>query len=76
MLSKMKEVYKSMFGTEPKVSTIHAGLECGIIGRNYPGMDMISFGPTIEHPHSPEERVNIETVQKFYRLTLATLEAL
>ena len=76
ILSKMKEVYKSMFGTEPKVSTIHAGLECGIIGRNYPGMDMISFGPTIEHPHSPEERVNIETVQKFYQLTLATLEAL
>lgn len=76
ILTKMQQIYQEQFGTTPKVSTIHAGLECGIIGRNYPGMDMISFGPTIEHPHSPEERVNIETVQKFYQLTLATLKEL
>jgi dipeptidase D len=51
-------------------------LECGIIGRNYPGMEMISFGPTIEHPHSPDERVNIPSVAKFYDFLLATLKAL
>ena len=72
----MKDIYKKEFNQEARVITIHAGLECGIIGRNYPGMDMISFGPTIEHPHSPDERVNIKTVQKFYQFLLATLKAL
>jgi dipeptidase D len=72
----MKDIYEKEFKQEPKVITIHAGLECGIIGRNYPGMDMISFGPTIEHPHSPDERVNIKTVQKFYNYVLAVLKAL
>lgn len=76
LLAKMKEVYVSEFGNEPRIVIIHAGLECGIIGRNYPGMQMISFGPTIEHPHSPDERVNIATVQKFYQYVLATLKAL
>ncbi len=76
ILEIMQNTYKQEFGTEPRVITIHAGLECGIIGRNYPGMDMISFGPTIEHPHSPDERVNIKTVQKFYHFLLATLKAL
>ena len=76
LLATTKEVYKKSFGNEPRVVTIHAGLECGIIGRNYPGMEMISFGPTIEHPHSPDERVNIATVQKFYQYVLAALKAL
>jgi len=76
LLAIMKDVYHKEFGTEPRVITIHAGLECGIIGRNYPGMEMISFGPTIEHPHSPDERVNIATVQKFYRYILAILKQL
>ncbi len=76
LLATMKQVYKNEFGKDPRVVTIHAGLECGIIGRNYPGMQMISFGPTIEHPHSPEERVNIATVQKLYQYVLATLKAL
>ncbi len=76
ILEIMQKTYKHEFGTEPRVITIHAGLECGIIGRNYPGMDMISFGPTIEHPHSPDERVNIATVQKFYQFLLATLKEL
>lgn len=76
ILHVMKDIYEKEFHTEPKVITIHAGLECGIIGRNYPGMDMISFGPTIEHPHSPDERVNIKTVQKYYRFLLATLKEL
>jgi len=48
------------------VAAVHAGLECGIIGEKFPGMDMISFGPTIEHPHSPEERVHVSSVGKFW----------
>ena len=76
ILGVMQDIYKKEFGSDPRIITIHAGLECGIIGRNYPGMDMISFGPTIEHPHSPDERVNIATVQKFWQFLLATLKAL
>lgn len=76
LLKKMQDVYTAEFHEEPRVVIIHAGLECGIIGRNYPGMEMISFGPTIKHPHSPDERVNIATVQKFYQYVLATLKAL
>lgn len=75
LLAMMKEQYKKQFGQDAKVMTIHAGLECGIIGRNYPDMDMVSFGPTIEHPHSPAERVNIQTVQKFWDFLVALLEA-
>ena len=76
LLATMKSIYEQQFGNAPRVVIIHAGLECGIIGRNYPNMEMISFGPTIEHPHSPDERVNIATVQKFYQYVLATLKAL
>ena len=76
LLKTMKETYEKEFGTEPRIVTIHAGLECGIIGSKYEGMEMISFGPTIEHPHSPDERVNIATVQKFYRYVQAALKAL
>ncbi len=76
VLTLMQDIHKRLFGATPRVVTIHAGLECGIIGRNYPGMDMISFGPTIEHPHSPDERVNIATVQRFYRFVLETLKEL
>ena len=76
LLKTMHETYVKEFGTEPRIVTIHAGLECGIIGSKYAGMEMISFGPTIEHPHSPDERVNIATVQKFYQFVLAALKAL
>lgn len=76
LLKTMKETYEKEFGSEPRIITIHAGLECGIIGSKYEGMEMISFGPTIEHPHSPDERVNIATVQKFYRYVQAALKAL
>ena len=76
LLATMKATYEKEFGTSPRVIIIHAGLECGIIGSNYPQMEMISCGPTIEHPHSPDERVNIATVQKFYRYILAALKAL
>ena len=59
ILHAMTEVYEKTFGSEPEVKIIHAGLECGIIGSNIPGLDMISFGPTIQYPHSPDEKVNI-----------------
>ena len=76
LLKTMKATYEKEFGASPRIVTIHAGLECGIIGAKYEGMEMISFGPTIEHPHSPDERVNIATVQKFYQYVLAALKAL
>ncbi|MGE5401683.1 MAG: aminoacyl-histidine dipeptidase [Ignavibacteriales bacterium] len=63
-----QKIYEVLFNNEPEVKAIHAGLECGILGAKYPGLDMISFGPTITGAHSPDERVNIESVEKFYRL--------
>jgi len=74
ILAALKKVYKEKFGKEPEVKVIHAGLECGIIGANYPKMDMVSFGPTLESPHTPSERVHIESVKKFYDLIAAVLE--
>ncbi len=74
ILRCMKEVYQRKFGIEPKVMIIHAGLECGILGTHYPHMDMISFGPTIRHPHSPDEKVNIATVAKFWDYLLESLK--
>jgi dipeptidase D len=65
--------YKKLFKTDPEVLAIHAGLECGLIGDKYPGMDMVSFGPTIKGAHSPDERLDIETVGKFWDLTLEVL---
>lgn len=73
ILSVVKKVHAAEFGTEPEMKAIHAGLECGIIGEKFPGMDMISFGPWIEHPHSPEERVNIPSVGSFWKLLVAVL---
>lgn len=66
--------YKTLFNEEPKVLAIHAGLECGLIGDVYPEMDMISYGPTIKGAHSPDERLLISTVDKFWKLTLKVLE--
>ncbi len=74
ILHAMKESYKKQFGKEPEVKVIHAGLECGIIGAAMPGLDMISFGPTLRSPHSPDERALIPTVAKFYDFLIATLE--
>jgi len=74
ILKEMTKVYENKFGKTPKVMIIHAGLECGIIGTHYPKMDMISFGPTIRFPHSPDEKVEIASVQKFWDYLLATLE--
>ncbi len=76
ILNTMKEVYKQEFGEEAAVKVIHAGLECGILGAIEPKLDMVSFGPTIRHPHSPDEKINIESVGKFWKLLVATLEHL
>lgn len=73
ILQLMSRLYEELFGEKPQVKAIHAGLECGIIGEKNPGMDMISFGPTIHGAHSPDECVHIPSVEKFYRLLTATL---
>ena len=67
------KLYEKRFGLVPIVRAIHAGLECGLIGEKYPALDMVSFGPTIRSPHSPDERINIETVDRFWKLTLDVL---
>jgi dipeptidase D len=74
ILKEITKVYVDKFGQTPKIMIIHAGLECGIISTHYPHLDMVSFGPTIKHPHSPAEKVNIATVQKFWDFLLAILE--
>lgn len=71
--TSMKEVYKKNFGSEPHITACHAGLECGLIKEKYPDVDMISFGPNIRNPHSPDERVQISSVQKFWKLLIDTL---
>ncbi len=76
LLGVMREIYAEVTGETAEVGAIHAGLECGIIGEKYPGMDMISFGPQIEFPHSPDERVRIPSVDPFWRVLVATLERL
>lgn len=76
--SEIKEItaqsYEQLFNEKPKVLAIHAGLECGLIGEKYPELDMISYGPTIKGAHSPDEGVEIHTVQKFWDLTLDVLK--
>ncbi|MCD6116362.1 aminoacyl-histidine dipeptidase [bacterium] len=74
ILKKALEIYKNDFGKTPEIKAIHAGLECGLLGAVYPDTDMISFGPTIKYPHSPDEKVNIATVQKFWDFLVKTLE--
>jgi dipeptidase D len=74
ILKNMTKVYEDKYGKTPKIMVIHAGLECGLLGQNYPKMDMISFGPTIRFPHSPDEKVNIATVQMFWDFLVETLK--
>lgn len=76
ILSIMKQTGKDSFGEEPKIRAIHAGLECGLLGGIYPHWDMISFGPTIKFPHSPDEKVHINSVAVFYDWLLVTLKAI
>ncbi len=74
ILKTMTSVYEDLFGQKPESAAIHAGLECGIIGETRPGMDMISYGPDLHNPHSPSEEVDIETVEKFWKVTVETLK--
>ena len=74
ILKAMTESYEALYGRQPAITAIHAGLECGIIGGVYPNLDMISFGPTICYPHSPDEKVEIASVAKFYDFLLHTLK--
>ncbi|WP_372472902.1 aminoacyl-histidine dipeptidase [Capnocytophaga sp. ARDL2] len=74
ILKVMRELYQKINGEEPRVVACHAGLECGILGTHYPEMEMISFGPNIKGAHSPEEKVQISSVQKYWNFVLQTLE--
>ncbi len=76
VLGVVQRVHERVLGSAPKVLAIHAGLECGVLGAKLPGSDMISFGPQIEHPHSPDERVHVDSVGRFWKLLKATLEEL
>jgi dipeptidase D len=74
IMKTMESVYKNMYGKVPEIKAVHAGLECGIIGGVFPNLDMISFGPTIRHPHSPDEKVHVESVGKFWDYLKETLK--
>ena len=75
LLARCLEVYEKRFGKKPVVEAIHAGLECGIIGSKYDGMDMISFGPTIKNPHSPDEKIEIESIGLVWDFMVALFES-
>jgi len=74
IIKLMSDTYKNMFNADPHVNACHAGLECGIIGTNYPDMDMISFGPNIRGAHSPDEKVQVSSVQKFWKYLMEVLK--
>jgi dipeptidase D len=73
---KLQSAHQEVFGQPAKLIAMHAGLECGVIGDKYPGMQMISLGPQIENPHSPNERVQISSVEPFWNLLRTALERL
>ena len=75
-LAALRASYERLFGEEPIVTAVHAGLETAVIGDKVPDLDMISFGPQIEAPHSPDERVNIATVERFWKLLVAFVDEL
>jgi dipeptidase D len=74
ILKVARSTYRELYGKDPEVTAVHAGLECGIIGEKYPGMDMISFGPTMQAVHSPDEKIFVDTVEKFWDYLLAILK--
>ncbi|AKD03947.1 aminoacyl-histidine dipeptidase [Pontibacter korlensis] len=76
IIKLMSDLYRNKFNSEPDVNACHAGLECGILGSNYPGMEMISFGPNIRGAHSPDEKVQISSVQKYWDFLLDTLQGI
>ncbi|OIO99483.1 MAG: cytosol nonspecific dipeptidase [Bacteroidetes bacterium CG2_30_32_10] len=75
ILTLSKLIYHKLYKKEPAVKAIHAGLECGLLGTTYPKWDMLSFGPTIRSPHSPDERVNIPSVEKFWNFLINILKS-
>lgn len=76
LVKKARVVHEQVLGKDPELVAMHAGLECGVIGEKHPGMQMISFGPQIENPHSPNERVQISSVEPFWKYLKAVLEQL
>jgi dipeptidase D len=74
IMKVMDDVYQKMYHKKMEIKAVHAGLECGIIGGVYPNLDMVSFGPTIRHPHSPDEKVHVGSVHKFWDFLVSTLE--
>ncbi|HEX6973902.1 MAG TPA: beta-Ala-His dipeptidase, partial [Vicinamibacterales bacterium] len=75
ILKRAIATFRSLYGRDPEVKAIHAGLECGIIGEKYPGIDMVSFGPTLEGVHSPDEKIIVDTVPRFWNFLLALLKS-
>jgi dipeptidase D len=76
VLKVAQSAYRSLYGKDPLVKAIHAGLECGVLGERIPGMDMVSFGPTLQGAHSPEERLSIDTVEKFWNFLLEIVKTI
>lgn len=74
ILEVARSTYRELFGKDPEVTAVHAGLECGIIGEKYPGMDMVSFGPTLRGVHSPDEKILVDTVERFWEYLRGILE--
>lgn len=74
VMAIVRDTYNDIYKKDPTIMVIHAGLECGLFKEPYPTMDMVSIGPTIRYPHSPDEMVNIETVGQYWQLLLAVLE--
>jgi dipeptidase D len=76
IMAIFRDMYQGIYGHKPNIMVIHAGLECGLFKKPYPHMDMVSFGPTIKFPHSPDEKVKIDTVQLYWDQMVALLEAI
>ena len=76
LLATFRRVHETVTGAEPEIRAVHAGLECGVIGAKCPGMQMISFGPRIQGAHSPDERVDVASVERFWKLLVVLLEEL
>ncbi len=74
MIKVLEDTYKNLFGKELKITATHGGLECAIMGAKYPNWEMVSIGPTIVHPHSPDERVKIDTVAQTWKFLTNVLE--
>ena len=76
LLGLFRQVHQRVADTNPELKAVHAGLECGVLGEKFPGMDMISFGPVIQGAHSPDERVEVESVGRFWGLLKEVLAEL